>query len=98
MPRPPREGERTRFSYAVSFLQHRIEQHGDDDDGADHDLLEERRYTEQVQAVPEHTHDERADERTGERALAAHEARSANYRCGDRVELVHHSGDRLRRV
>src|SRR6478672_5425323 len=68
-------------------LQHSIEQDRDDDHAADDDLLQERRDAEQVQAVAEHAHDQRADQRAAERALAAHQARAANHRRRDRVEL-----------
>src|SRR5262245_43180987 len=82
----------------VFSLQNRIKQYRDDDDAADHDLLQERRYTEQVQAVPEHAHDQRADQRAAERAFAAHQAGPADHGGGNGIELVHDAGDWLRRV
>src|SRR6266705_6432623 len=68
---------------SVFSLQHRVEQHGDDNHAADHDLLEKRRHAQQVEAVPEHAHDQRTDQGAPERAVAAHEARAADHRGGN---------------
>ena len=78
----------------VPFEQ-RVDEHGPDDDRADHDLLQKRRDAEQVQAVSKHAHDERADQRSGQRALPSHQARAADDRRGDGVGLRHHPGNRL---
>ena len=83
---------------AMLPFQDRVEQHGDDDHAADDDLLEERRDAQQVEAVAQHAHDQRADQRAAERAFAAHQAGAADHGGGDRVELVVDAGDRLRRV
>src|SRR5260221_574170 len=69
-------------------LQHRVEQHGDHDHAADDDLLEKRRDAEQVEAVAQHAHDQGADQRAAERALAAHQAGAADHSGGDRGPLV----------
>ena len=79
-------------------LQHHIHQHGADDHHADHHLLKERRHVQQVQPVAQHAHDQRADQRAGQRAFAAEQAGAADHRRGNRVELVHRPGGRLRRV
>src|SRR3954470_2639490 len=79
-------------------LQHGIEQDRDDDHAADDDLLQKRRDAEQVEAVAQHAHDQRANRCAAKRAFAAHQAGAANHCRGDRVELVHHAGDWLRRV
>ena len=79
-------------------FEHRVHEHGADDDAADHDLLEKRRHAQQVQAVAQHAHDKRADQRTRQRAFAAHQAGAADDGGGNGVELVHHPGNRLRRV
>src|SRR4051794_28639336 len=75
-----------------------VEQDGGDDDGADDDLLHEGRDAEQVEAVAEHAHDEGADQRPDERSRAAEQAGAADDGGGDRVQLVHDPGNRLRRV
>ena len=79
-------------------FEDRIHEHGADDDAADDDLLEKRRHAEQVQAVSQHAHDKRADQRAAKRSFAAHQAGAADHGRGNRVELVHHAGDRLRRI
>ena len=48
---------------AFRLLEESVEQHGGDDDDADDDLLDEGGHAEQVEAVAEDAHDERADER-----------------------------------
>src|SRR5262245_30040529 len=77
------------------LFQDGIKEHGHHDHRADDNLLEKRRDAEQVQAVSQHAHDKRADQRAGKCPFAAHQARAADDRGGNRAELVHHPRDRL---
>src|SRR6266511_5061251 len=65
-PRRHEDTKKTENLRTVFPFQHRIQQHGNDDHPADHDLLQKRRDPEQVEAVSEHAHDQRADERARE--------------------------------
>src|SRR5215204_5863278 len=79
-------------------LQPHVDEHGRDDDRADDDLLDEGGDAEEVEAVAQHGHDERADERADDGALAAEQGGPADDGGGDGVQLVHHPRDGLRRV
>ena len=61
-------------------LQSHVDEDCDDDDDADDDLLEERRHVQQVETVPQHAHDQRADERARQRPFAAEQARCRRSR------------------
>src|SRR5215203_1138455 len=68
-----------RMSSVPLLLEYRINEHGRDDNGTNHDLLEKRRHPEQVEAVPEHAHDQRADQGTRQRAFSTDQAGAADH-------------------
>ena len=75
-----------------------VQQHGaDDDDTGDH-RLPLLGHGEQAQAVDEHAHDEGADDRAEDRALATGERGAADHGRGYRVEFVALAQSRLGRV
>src|SRR5215208_550034 len=63
------------------------EQNGQDDERPSHNLLGERRNTEQVEHIGEDANDHRADDRASDASLATEEAGATNDDDGNRVEL-----------
>src|SRR5687767_13635405 len=76
-PRRHKDTKKTERLGTVLPFQEGIQQHRHHDHAADDDLLQERRYTEQVQPVAQHAHDQGADQRASQRAIAAHQASTA---------------------
>src|SRR4051794_7473209 len=72
-----------------------VDGHGEDDDGAGGNFLDAGLEAELGAAVSEDGHDERADERAEDAALAAVEARAADDDGGDDVEFHAHGGGRI---
>src|SRR4051812_32644598 len=75
-----------------------VEHHGERDDDADDDHLDEGGDAHQRQAVAQDADDEDAEGGAGDGADAAGEAGAADHDGGDRVELVARRGARLCRV
>src|SRR5689334_14822500 len=73
---------------ALARAPHLVEIHGDDQDGADSDLLPERLDTDDDEAVLEHGGDEDAEDGPEDRPDAAEETGAADDHGGDRVEVV----------
>src|SRR5919204_504829 len=65
-----------------------IDEHGHDDDKADHDVLPERRDTLDGKPVAQDGGDEGADDGPRDRARAPEEAGAADHRRGNGVEVV----------
>ena len=72
--------------------------HGHHDDDGARDLLEIRGDVQDVQPVLHDADDEGADERAPRASQASREARAADDRCGDRVQLVAQAETRLARA
>src|SRR5947209_17550142 len=65
-----------------------VERDGEDDHRADDDLLRERGDAEQVRAVREHAHDERADDRSHDAPLPTAQGAAADDDGRDHTQLV----------
>src|SRR5271170_6484117 len=76
-----------RGSLSRFWTEQPLGQHCGDDDAADRRALPERGDPQQVESVPDHHHDEDADQGADDRAATAVETGPANYDSRDGVQL-----------
>ena len=79
-------------AFGGAFANH-VDQDGADDHYADHDGLPGGGDIQEIQAVAEDAHDERADQRAADRADTAEKAGAADDHGGDRVEFGAGAGE-----
>src|ERR1051326_6103831 len=88
--RSPITSGRARSALHMSPLKHLVHHDDDDNNQADDEALIERRTGDLRQRVAQHAKNQRAEDGADDRSASAREARAADHRGRDDVELVAH--------